>query len=212
VISREEWEEKERRQQDGPVPDIPLRVFSPQEYLTIEREAAYKSEYLNGFIYDRTGRNADHNLITVSLGAALHPRTTGKDYSAFAPGLRVAPASLSMIAYPDFSAVRRPHQLLGPHQDVLLNPFLIAEVYSPETETLDRGTKFEHYKQIETLEDYLLVSQSEPHIDLFHRFSDDQWMLTSARGLAASLYVPSTETVLLLSEVYEQVKFLSHGG
>lgn len=202
MISWEEWEEKERRQVKGPIPGLPLRVFTPHEYLTIERAAVYKSEYVEGFIYERTGRNITHNQISVALCAAFHPRTIGQDYDAFTVGLRVAPPCLSMIAYPDFSAAHRPHDLLDAHEDVLLNPFLIAEVYSPETEAFDRGPKFEHYQEITTFADYLLVAQEEPYIDLYHRVDGGQWMLTSARGLDGSLYVPSTDSVLVVADVY----------
>jgi Uma2 family endonuclease len=89
----------------------------------------------------------------------------------------------------------------------VLNPTAIVEVLSDSTEAYDRGKKFEHYRQIETLREYLLVSQKEPRVEQFIRQADSRWVFNEAAGLNATLEVPSLKIILSLAEVFAQVSF-----
>jgi Uma2 family endonuclease len=91
--------------------------------------------------------------------------------------------------------------------DVIVNPTLLAEVLSDSTESYDRGKKFEHYRRIPTLREYLLVSQREPRLEQFVRGEDGEWRLREAAGLEAQMELPSLQITLPLAEVFAHGKF-----
>ncbi|PYJ07369.1 MAG: hypothetical protein DME25_03970, partial [Verrucomicrobia bacterium] len=91
--------------------------------------------------------------------------------------------------------------------DTLLNPTVVIEVLSDSTEAYDRGKKFEHYRQIPTCREYLLVSQREPRIEQFIRQPDGEWFMKEAAGLSTEIKLPSLGIVLRLAEVFAKVKF-----
>jgi Uma2 family endonuclease len=98
-------------------------------------------------------------------------------------------------------------EFAGDEDDVIVNPTLLAEVLSDSTEAYDRGKKFAHYRQIPTLKEYLLVSQSEPHIEQFLRADSREWRLREVAGLEARLELPSLKITIALSEIFANVKF-----
>jgi len=85
---------------------------------------------------------------------------------------------------------------------------LIIEVLSDSTEVYDRGKKFENYRQIPSLREYLLVSQKEPRIEQFVQQPNGQWLLRDAAGLDATLALPSLEIDLFFAEVFAGVEFV----
>ena len=93
------------------------------------------------------------------------------------------------------------------NRDALLNPKVIIEVLSPSTEKYDRSVKFQAYQQIESLTDYLLISQDKPLVEHFQRQSGGQWLYTAHRGLAAIAQLPSIDCQLPLAEIYDRVEF-----
>ena len=112
-----------------------------------------------------------------------------------------------MITYPDLSVICGPLQFAGGTDDTVTNPTLLSEVLSDSTETYDRGTKFDHYKKISSLREYLLVRQKEPCVEQFIRQPSGDWLLRQAVGLEATLVIPSLEITIALSEIYANVKF-----
>jgi Uma2 family endonuclease len=112
-----------------------------------------------------------------------------------------------LYAYPDVVAVCGEPRFLDDQDDTLLNPGLIVEVLSPSTEACDRGRKFEHYKSIESLREYLLVASDRMHADLYTRQPDGRWLLTSADKLEDSLTLESVGAEVALADLYEKVEF-----
>ena len=100
-----------------------------------------------------------------------------------------------------------PLEFAGDEDDLIVNPTLLAEVLSDSTEAYERGKKFEHYRQIPTLKEYLLVSQKEPRIEQFLRNDSSEWRLREVAGLEARLELPSLKITIALSEVFANVKF-----
>ena len=112
-----------------------------------------------------------------------------------------------LITYPDVSVVCGGQRFLDDEQDTLLNPIVLIEVLSPATEAYDRGKKFEHYRQINTFQEYLLVSQEAPRIEQFTRQPTGDWILKEAAGHNAALKLNSLDITLPLSEVFAKVQF-----
>jgi Uma2 family endonuclease len=120
--------------------------------------------------------------------------------------VRVSPTGL--FTYPDVVVVCGPPQFLDDQRDTLLNPTLIAEVLSPSTEAFDRGRKFEHYRSLESLAEYLLVGSQRVSAELYTRQADGRWLLTAANSLEDTLDLPATGCRLPLAEIYEKVEFV----
>src|SRR5262249_43865727 len=114
--------------------------------------------------------------------------------------------------YPDVSVVCGEPQLADEQTDTLLNPALSAEVLSPSTEGYDRGRKFEHYRAIASLGEYLLVAQDRVHVDLHTRQQDGRWVLSEAGRIEDSLELPSIGCHLVLADLYEKVDLTAHSS
>ncbi len=112
-----------------------------------------------------------------------------------------------LVTYPDVSVACGEQRFLDEEQDTLLNPTVLIEVLSDSTEAYDRGKKFEHYRQIPTCREYLLVSQHEPRIEQFIRQPNGEWALKEAAGLSAEIKLASLGIVLRLAEVFAKVQF-----
>ncbi|MBW3624328.1 MAG: Uma2 family endonuclease [Armatimonadetes bacterium] len=180
------------------------RTFTFDEYLRIEREAPYKSDFLDGVIYSMAGGSTNHSFIAVNVATALSVQLRGSGCRVANSDLMIALEDLTFSAYPDASVICGPPKHLDERRDVLLNPCLIVEVISPSTETYDRGEIFERYKRMDSLIDYLLISQDQPLAEIWHREAQ-VWTSSAASGLESSLPIPSLGIILNLSEVYEGV-------
>src|SRR5207248_8630946 len=109
--------------------------------------------------------------------------------------------------YPDLSVVCGEERFLDDQEDTLLNPAVVIEVLSDSTEAYDRGKKFEHYRQIPSCREYLLVSQREPRIEQFVRQPNGEWTLKEAAGMNARMQLASVDVTLSQAEVFAKVQF-----
>src|SRR6266540_385371 len=133
------------------------KTFSPAEYLAMEEVADYKSEYYDGEIFAMSGGTADHSKIAVNFTAALSHLLETKPCHVFNSDMRLRVERSGMHTYPDAMVVCGKIEFVERRKDLLKNPVLIVEVVSESTRDYDRGAKFNFYKQIPTLKEYLLV-------------------------------------------------------
>jgi Uma2 family endonuclease len=175
------------------------------EYLRIERRAEFKSEFFDGEMFAMAGGSPHHSLIAVSVASELRNKIKGGRCLVFNSDLRVKIEATGLFTYPDVTVVCGPRNFFK--EDTLLNPSLIVEVLSDSTEAYDRGKKFEHYRQVPSLQEYLLISQQEPRIEQFIR-KPDRWEFCEAAGLSAHLDLPSLGVSLDLAEVFANVEFV----
>lgn len=183
-----------------------LTYYTPEEYLALERHAEFKSEYIDGRIVAMTGASAPHNRIAGSVHAELRARFRNGPCEVFIGDMRLQIGTGRRYTYPDVVAVCGEPKFLDGTLDTLMNPALIVEVLSPTTEAYDRGEKFQHYRTIETLQEYVLIAQDRPVVDRFVRHGDF-WQLATFTGLDASLELPSVGCTIPLQDIYERVRF-----
>jgi Uma2 family endonuclease len=186
---------------------IKPRFYSPEEYLMLEREADFKSEYLDGQIYAMSGGSPRHSAIAFNIGGVFAAQLSGKPCQGFNSDAKVRTSPTGYYGYPDLSIVCGEPEYHDEKEDVLTNPIVIVEVLSPTTEAFDRGKKFARYRHLDSLTDYLLVSQEEPRIEQYTKQSRNHWLLTVAEGLEAVLQIDSLGCTLRLSQVYERITF-----
>ncbi|MDQ2807752.1 MAG: Uma2 family endonuclease [Chloroflexota bacterium] len=184
----------------------PQHYYTPEEYLALERAAAYKSEYLAGEIFAMAGASPRHSSIAANLIRLLGNAFQGQPCRVYGSDMRVRVEETELYTYPDVVAVCGPPKFGGVHQDTLLNPTVIFEILSPSTEGYDRGKKFANYRQIPTLTDYVLVAQDEVRIEHFTR-QGHGWFLTTVSALDRTLPITSIDSDLPLVAVYQNVEF-----
>ncbi len=181
------------------------RLLSPEEYLAIERDTTAKHEFYRGEMFAMGGASREHNLITGNVAASIHQQIAGRPCESYQNDMRVKVASTGLYTYPDVVVTCEKPRFEDDNFDTLLNPQLIAEVLSDSIEKYDRGKKFEHYRQIDSLREYLLISQDRPHVELFTRDAGGQWTLSEATGLDAAIELPVIGCRLALADVYAKV-------
>lgn len=190
------------------LPQQPAHM-TESEYLAFERESGIKHEYINGEIFAMTGATENHNLISVNILTTLKSQLSGKGCKVYPADMRVRVQETGEYFYPDASAVCEKAQFAEGVFDSLINPDLIIEVLSSSTERFDRGKKFQIYRKIASLREYILIAQDKPHIERYALNHAGKWELTDVIGLDSSLKLISVECTLDMKEVYDLVIFTS---
>jgi Uma2 family endonuclease len=187
----------------------PTRRLTEAEYLALERAALdVKSEFYDGEIFAMSGGTRWDSRIGTNLATEFTNKLQGHRCEPFNAELRLKIEATGLFAYPDLSVVCGEPRFLDQEMDTLLNPTLIAEVLSDSTESYDRGKKFEHYRQIPSLREYLLVSQYEPRIEQFIRQANNEWLLSEVVGINAAIELPALGIQIELARVFANVNFL----
>ncbi|MBA3533333.1 MAG: Uma2 family endonuclease [Ardenticatenales bacterium] len=184
----------------------PKSYLPPQEYLALERKAEFRSEYFKGELYAMTGASREHNLIVGNTLVALHGQLRGRPCEVYASDMRVKVSATGLYTYPDVVVVCGEAKFEDEQVDTLLNPTLIIEVLSKSTERYDRGAKFEQYRTLDSLTDYILIAQDKHLIEHFSHQENKQWLFTIANSLQDSIYIASIECDLVLETVYERIE------
>lgn len=178
---------------------------TPEEYLEQEALAEYKHEYIDGVVVAMSGGSHFHSCIIMDLGVSVVGHLRGRGCQAYESNLRVR-AGASHYLYPDLTVVCGEPRFSEDGFDNFLNPTALFEVLSPSTEARDRGLKWYRYQQIPSLQQYVLVSQDRPLIEVYTR-SGDVWTYTYAEGLDASIHLEAIGVTLALGDVYGRVTF-----
>ncbi len=189
------------------MPSQPKPYLTPEQYLTLERTAAYKSEYFRGEVFAMAGASPTHVLVVSNMVAALHRQLRRRPCTVYSTDLRVKVEASGLYTYPDIVVVCGDLQFDDDHQDTLLNPTLIVEVLSESTKDYDRGGKFAQYRKITSFAEYVLVAQDEYHVEHFVKQPQGGWLLSETNRLEDTLTLSSIECILPLSDVYEKVQF-----
>lgn len=183
-------------------------TVTEEEYLAQERAGDTKHEYHRGTIVAMVGASREHNLIVTDTSRCLSTQLRKRPCELYAADMRLRIAALGKYFYPDITVVCGEPRFADDYVDNLLNPTVVIEVLSPSTEAHDRGEKFESYRTVESLREYLLIAQDRYHLDHFVRQDDRSWLLNDASGLESVIHLPSIGCELPLAEVYEKVTAL----
>lgn len=191
------------------------RRYTVEEYLEIETKFPQeKFEYRDGYIVNlrellaMAGGSVNHALIAANAGRALGNRLQGTPCRVYSSDLRVRIPRKVLYAYPDLTIVCGKPEI-ETHRSggqTILNPRVMVEVLSPSTEAYDRGDKFARFREIESFEELLMVSQSEPRVESYYR-GKDGWSMMSYSGVEAVARLRSLDVDLPLNEVYAGVDF-----
>ena len=143
--------------------------MTAQEYLERERLAETKSEYYRGEVFAMTGASLQHVTIAINVAGELRSSLKGKPCAVYPADLRLGIGATGLYTYPDVMVICGKPAVIDAHVDTVTNPVVIIEVLSPSTEGYDRGRKFESYRAIPSLMEYLAVSQHRMHVEIHTR-------------------------------------------
>jgi Uma2 family endonuclease len=180
------------------------RHYSLDDYFIVEANSAVKHEYFNGAIFAMAGASVAHNHISGNVLTLLRTALRGTTCNAFGSDLRIGSPS-GLFTYPDVSVICGQVELVADRPDTATNPVVLFEVLSDATREYDRGEKFQLYKTIPSLREYVIIEQGEVLVQHFRRGESDLWPEARYTSLAAALRCSSVTAELPLDEVYRQV-------
>lgn len=192
---------------------LPKKKYTVEEYLELELTAPYKSEYYNGEIFPMgeiegdtpeamAGASPAHNLISSNINFVFRGKLREKGCMPFGSDQRIFIPENGLYTYPDISVFCGELQY---HDNLTLkNPLLLVEVLSKTTEGYNRGSKFELYRSIPSLIEYLMVDSERVHVELFRK-EGERWVLESEiNDLDATIRLNSVEEDFRISDFYFQ--------
>lgn len=188
------------------MPTAALKRYTPEEYLALERTAEFKSEYLNGRIMAMTGASPEHAEIVLKIGSDLRAQLRPRGCRVFVNDVKARIGSSTGYVYPDVMVVCGEAQFLNTRPRTLLNPGLVVEVLSETTAEYDRGEKFEAYRAVQSLREYVLVDSRRVSVERYVR-QGDFWVLSAETHLDAVIHFSSVGCSLSLREIYADVEF-----
>ncbi|GAB4512088.1 MAG: Uma2 family endonuclease [Anaerolineae bacterium] len=185
---------------------LPEQFIPEAAYLALERDSSTKHEYGQGQVFAMTGASAslEHNLIVGNTVTTLNNQLAESPCIVSPSDMRVKIPAARAYRYPDVSVVCAPPEM---EDGSLLNPVVLIEVPSPSTALVDRNQKLREYRQIDKLQEYVLISPDEPRIERFLRQPEDNWLYTEVVSLENKLELPSIACHLALADVYRKVAF-----
>lgn len=183
-------------------------IMSLTEYRQWELQQKERHEFWQGNVYSQAGGTRRHSLIAANLLGEVRSILKGKPCEAHGSDMRVHIRETGYQAYPDVSVVCPPVEADSEHE--ISNPSLVAEVLSPSTEDFDRGTKFGHYRTMDSLQEYLVLWQDQAKIEQHTRTVEGFWLLREIEGLEKSIALASLNGAeVRLADIYDKVDFLS---
>ena len=186
---------------------VPKPRYTPEEYLAIERAAEFRSEFNRGEMFAMVGASREHNLISLNVAAEIRAQFHGRPCEVYQSDMRVKVNKTGLYTYPDVVATCNEPRFEDSQVDTLLNPKVVVEVLSPSTELWDRSKKFTHYRAIESMREYVLISQDHVLVERFTLNAEGQWALIDYRTLDDTLVLDSISCRIRLSDIYARINF-----
>jgi Uma2 family endonuclease len=168
----------------------PITKVTAEEYLALDRAAEFRSEFLDGEIIAMSGGSERHSGVKVNLVVEVATALRGSSCRAF-----------------DLTVVCGKTMWADERRDILLNPTAIFEVLSPSTEYYDRIVKFQHYRGIGSLLEYILVAQDQVRIEHYTRSDANTWTLRDYLQADDLLKIASIGVSVPLAAIYERIEF-----
>jgi Uma2 family endonuclease len=187
---------------------VPRPRVSYAEYVERERTAAAKHEWLDGVSYAMAGGTPEHGILATRIAHLLWTLLGERGCVVTSSDVRIRVEATGLATYPDLAVLCGPLERAADDPLALTNPVLLVEVLSDATEGYDRGEKFAHYRRIPSLVDYLLVSQHEARLEVFHRAAHERWVLGEART-GERIELASLGAALAVDDVYRGVPLVA---
>lgn len=182
------------------------KIYTPEEYLKMEERSEIRHEFVNGEIYAMAGTTTKHNEIAGNIYLALRQRSANKPCRSFITDVRVQIKKANAYAYPDVMLVCGKVEYEAERQDVVTNPIVIFEVLSDSTREYDHTRKFQMYRKLASLQEYVMVEQDHVSVECFRRIESGLWVFEGYESLRETLRLKSVELGIPLATIYGGVE------
>lgn len=179
--------------------------ITPADYLAGERDAALRHEYVHRQVYAMAGASDAHVSISGNAFALLKSHLRGTGCRVYMSDMKVRVKQDTAFFYPDVMVTCDPADLQRSHYKHA--PTLIIEVLSPSTEAYDRGNKFALYRELDSLQEYVLINPRTYAVDVFRRNDHGRWELFAFSGETAHVSFASVDYECTMHDLYEDVNF-----
>ncbi len=183
-----------------------LNNLSVAEYLELEKANDVKYEYHDGAVYAMAGGTKNHGLIGGNIFGVLWGKLSGKGCTVMNSEIKLHIAAENSYVYPDAMVICGETEDSEDEKNAVTNPTVIIEVLSKSTSAYDRGDKFQVYRKIKSLKEYILIEQDKAKIEVFRK-RGDLWQILVFEGLDAEMYIEALEVRVSLEQVYLNVGF-----
>lgn len=187
------------------VAQLAQKTYTIAEYLEIEEEAQIRHELINGEMIPMTGGTTNHNLVTGNIYLALRLALKGKNNLVFIENVRLFIPDHSIFIYPDVMVMAGEAIYYNESKTTVTNPIAIIEVLSNSTRDYDLGGKFEYYRTLETLQEYILVDPEKALVMVYRRGNNKKWSLDILETLTDIVQLESVQVKMPLTDIYENV-------
>ena len=182
------------------------KKFTPEEYLALEEKAEYRSEYVDGYIFKLAGGTEAHQDITLNIATQFKTELRGR-CKTYASEMKVWVEKAQTYFYPDVTIVCGERKFHKGNTGIVENPILLVEVLSKSTEDYDKNDKFFTYQNIESFQEYVLISQHKPIVQRYVKQKNGDWVIKATIGLKSKVYFESVDVELSLGDIYDLVEF-----
>ena len=183
------------------------RYYTPEEYLELEERAEFKSEYRDGEIVPMTGGTTNHNEIALNFAAYLKFALKKQPYRVYMEGVKLWIPTYRQFTYPDVMVIKGEPIYTDRAKTTVMNPILIVEVLSKSTQNYDRGDKFEYYRSISEMKEYILIDQKRFYAMQYVKNDAQQWVLSEYVGDDKAIVLNSLDFEIVFEDLYEGVDF-----
>ena len=180
-------------------------LISEKDFLEFERASTEKHQYIKGEVFAMSGASIPHNMIHSNMFFEVGSKLKGKKCKPFGSDLRIYNPASSQYTYPDLSVICGKIETTDDKFDTVTNPTVLFEILSPSTRNYDLGSKFELYRQIPSLKNYVTIDSQAISVSLWTKNNDKSWLLIEKKSLNESIYIESINVELQLSDIYEDV-------
>ena len=202
-LLRDETDESNDMKVDEPEAAYHKRLMTEEEYLAFEDASEQKHEYYQGEVYAMAGAGNTHNEIFSNLFGTLALLLKGKPCRPYGSDKRLKIPENTLYTYPDISIYCNQTASFIPDNKVSQEPTVVIEILSKSTSTQDRGQKFNLYRDIPTLKEYILVDLDSIAVECFRLNSSNRWELEEYKSIDHILYIASLGVPIPLREIYE---------
>ena len=185
----------------------PITYLTLEQYLEIERNAEFRSEYINGEMFAMAGGTPNHAWIVANTLIRMGEQLRGANCGPRSSDLRLYSAKHKVVTYPDIVVTCGPDRLLDGRRDTLTDATVVVEVLSQSTKKYDHTEKFRYYRSLQSFSEYLLLAQDEMLAEHHARQPDGSWILREFTSPADEIELKSIGCRLNLESLYERVEF-----
>jgi Uma2 family endonuclease len=184
-----------------------VKYMTVEEYLEMEDASSEKHEFIGGEVFAMAGAGFPHNQITSNAHGEIWQFLKNKSCRVYGSDLKVHVKTEAGFVYPDLTIVCTGPQFLEGRNDCIINPSVLIEVVSFHTESYDRGKKFMLYRQLRSLQEYILISSLEMRVEKFSKAAANEWILKEYTRAEDFITIDTIGYQTTLAELYREVVF-----